>query len=137
MSTRSITILESDGIEVAVFYRHCDGYPTGHGDELAQFLAGKRVVNGISGDPRTVFNGPAAVAAQVVAHFTDAEKTGEFYLYPAGTRGMGEEYTYSVAATSAEGFGGDGAITLTCAGYDGRTLYQGSPDGFDGSGLEE
>ena len=40
MSTRSATIIKSkdwqgNEVEVARFYRHCDGYPEGHGADLA------------------------------------------------------------------------------------------------------
>lgn len=38
MSTRCITIFKEDGKNVAAFYRHHDGYPDGHGEEVRSFL---------------------------------------------------------------------------------------------------
>jgi len=62
-------------------YRHFDGYPSGHGADLADFLHDGKVVNGIpSGDKSKVFNGMSCLAAQMVAHFKDGP--GNIYLYP-------------------------------------------------------
>jgi hypothetical protein len=49
-----------------------DGYPDGHGQELADFLDGFKIVNGISTEDRDfpkVANGMGCLAAQVIAHF--------------------------------------------------------------------
>lgn len=97
MGTRCLTVFqEEDGTEIAVLYRQMDGYPDGHGKELADFLAGHRIVNGISGGANkdNAFNTIHCLAARVVAHFKD--DIGGFYLYPAGTRDVGEEYIYTV-----------------------------------------
>lgn len=96
MGTRCLTILpERDGGETAVLYRQFDGYPEGHGVELAEFLSGFTTVDGISDvrGPR-VANGPECLSAQVIAHFKI--EAGNFYLYPAGTRNLGEEYLYFI-----------------------------------------
>lgn len=50
-------------------YRQYDGYPSGHGQELADYLKTFRITNGISGDPINTANGMACLAAQIVAHF--------------------------------------------------------------------
>ena len=43
--------------EIVVMYRQYDGYPSGHGIELAEFLAKGRLVNGISAvEKELVFN---------------------------------------------------------------------------------
>jgi hypothetical protein len=78
-----------------VLYRQFDGYPEGHGLELARFLAGRPIVDGI-GDDTDVFNGMNNLAAAVVSHFCDPTKPGLFYLHPAGTRDTGEQFTYRV-----------------------------------------
>jgi len=52
-------------------YRQFDGYLSGHGKELAEFLGSGKIVNGINssqGDGR-VFNGADDLAAQLVAWF--------------------------------------------------------------------
>lgn len=95
MGTRCLTVFkEEDGTEIAVLYRQMDGYPEGHGQQLADFLEGKAIINGITSMDTTAFNGMNCLAASVVAHFKD--HVGAFYLYPAGTRGMDEAYIYTV-----------------------------------------
>lgn len=94
MGTRSLTIFEGRA-EIAVLYRQFDGYPhNGHGQELAEFLAGFRIVNGIGARDSKLANGLECLAAQAVAHFKS--EPGHFYLYPAGTRDCGEEFRYTV-----------------------------------------
>lgn len=52
MSTRSNTlVIETDGNEEQILvnmYRQMDGYPSGHGKELAEFLIKIRMVNGLA-----------------------------------------------------------------------------------------
>ena len=101
MGTRSLTVfLDDNHEEIAVMYRQFDGYLSGHGKDLADFLKGKTLVNGI-GSSRKVFNGMNCLAASVIAHFK--KEPGYFYLYPAGTRDMDEEYVYVITgATGTE-----------------------------------
>lgn len=95
MGTRSLTIIKDFDKEIVVMYRQFDGYPEGHGAELADFLSGFKVVNGFT-DTHKVANGAGCLAAQIVQHFKDG--TGNIYLYPAGTRDCGEEWIYVVTA---------------------------------------
>ncbi len=70
MSTRSITeFVDAQGEVVAQIYRHFDGYPAGHGADLARWLEGLRVLNGKGAgwDPRTMVNGFGRLVARVVA----------------------------------------------------------------------
>ncbi len=92
MGTRSLTIFQEKE-EIAVLYRQFDGYPEGHGRELATFLTGYKITNGMIDRPKTA-NGMDCLAAQIIAHFKTGP--GEFYLMPAGTRRAGEEYRYTV-----------------------------------------
>ena len=79
-------------------YRHYDGYPKGHGIELAEFLRDFRVVNGLgSPSDKKIANGTSCLAAQIVAHFKTIP--GNIYLYPCndGEEGISwEDYTYTV-----------------------------------------
>jgi len=75
-------------------YRQYDGYPEGHGTELADFLKGGRVVNGIGGKDTNVFNGAGCLAAQMVAHFKDG--AGGIYIEPITAKNCGQEYEYEV-----------------------------------------
>jgi hypothetical protein len=98
MGTRSLTaILDEQGNEICVMYRQYDGYPSGHGLELAEFLKPFTIVNGYGMDDKAgqVANGMNDLAAQLVAHFKDG--VGNIYLHAAGTRDAWEEYLYTVS----------------------------------------
>lgn len=135
MGTRSLTIIKADEWgeveEIAVLYRQFDGYFDGHGMELAEFLSGIKVVNGLSsyGD-KSVANGATCLAARLISHFK-GDDPGGFYLYPAGARNKGEEYVYTVTA------GHDKPITLEASGYGGE--FKGDPSEFSAwvASLEE
>lgn len=133
MGTRSITkVNDEQGYSLVTMYRQMDGYPAGHGQELADFLAGFTMVNGLSlNEERKVANGAGCLAAQIVAHFK--EGPGGIYLYPAGTVNVWEDYIYEVSFENGE-------IMLRCtrALGDSRysTLFYGPLSEFDGSKLE-
>ncbi len=100
MGTRSLTFVfeeYTDGaVPILCLYRQYDGYPEGHGAELAEFLNGFTVVNGLSGKPAPkTANGVGCLAAQMVAHFkTDP---GQFYIHaPIEGRDDGQDYEYHV-----------------------------------------
>lgn len=108
MGTRSLTVFvetwedpktkKRQERELAVMYRQMDGYPTGHGDELKEFLKDMHVVNGLSsGQPKKIANGMGCLACQVIGHFK--KEPGHFYLDAAGTRDCGEEYIYTLRNT--------------------------------------
>lgn len=75
-------------------YRQFDGYPSVHGQELAAFLSGIRLCNGLSfGENSGIANGAGCLAAQLVAHFkTDA---GGFYIEAPRLR-YENDYTYII-----------------------------------------
>jgi hypothetical protein len=104
MGTRSLTRVietyrdEKKNKQVKVtlvnMYRQYDGYPEGHGTELADFLKGGKVVNGIGGNDTNVFNGAGCLAAQMIAHFKDG--AGGIYIEPITAKNCGQEYEYEV-----------------------------------------
>jgi hypothetical protein len=101
MGTRSLTVFEDHKQEICVLYRHMDGYPTGHGADLKDFLKAFRVVNGLASGRSRIANGMDCLAAQVVAHFK--KEPGSFYLQPAGTRDCGEEFIYTLYCPNKTG----------------------------------
>ena len=117
-------------------YRQYDGYPSGMGDDLAQFLKQGKVVNGISStENQLVFNGAGCLAAQLVAHFKDGP--GGFYLYRPMSKDCGEDYTYEVVVDF-----NTKEITLRCfeIGYISKSgnyinkrklLFEGKPQDYD------
>ena len=71
MGTRSLTFVYDGEKPIVNMYRQFDGYPSGHGLELAEFLTSfDEVVNGLPvGDNRRLANGMGCLAAQLVAKF--------------------------------------------------------------------
>jgi|TARA_R100000231_G_scaffold45137_1_gene38995 hypothetical protein len=100
MGTRSLTYIKdeyehNDNIIICM-YRQYDGYLSGHGKELAEFLQDFNVVNGYNmHTPARSFNGMGCLAAQLVAHFKDG--IGNIYLYPPNTSDVGEEFIYVIS----------------------------------------
>lgn len=109
MGTRSLTIVydnyrgEDDQIiqrPIINLYRQYDGYPSGHGTELAEFLTQfAAITNGIAvGETRKTANGMGCLAAQIVAHFKDGP--GQFYLHSVDQTECGQDYEYHVYENS-------------------------------------
>jgi hypothetical protein len=114
MGTRSLTILnDNDGQEIVVMYRQMDGYPSGHGKDLAEFLKPFTIVNGLGvTEGRKVANGGSCLAALAVSHFK-GDTAGDIYLHPAGTRDAWEEYRYHVTPKK----GGSVNLKVECLIY--------------------
>ena len=115
MGTRSLTcFIHENGEEFVTMYRQFDGYPAGHGAELAEFLSGMRMVNGIPLDKmghERMANGMGCLAAQVIANFKT--EVGGVYLYWPNARGVGEEWVYVITGVE----GGEPHLKVYCA-YD-------------------
>ena len=94
MGTRALTFVYDGDKPIVNLYRQYDGYPTGHGAELAQFLDGFKVVNGIGAEKTRIANGMGCLAAQVVAHFKDS--VGGFYIHSVDATECGQDYEYHV-----------------------------------------
>jgi len=98
MGTRSLTFVYDGEEPIINMYRQFDGYPTGHGAELAEFLAPFDMVSGIpvgkDVKPRKMANGMGCLAAQLVANFK--EEAGQFYLYPTSAVDCGQDYEYHI-----------------------------------------
>lgn len=125
MGTRSLTyVYEDDNEPICCMYRQFDGYPTGHGAELAHFLLPFKIVNGISGDAGMgkVANGMGCLAAQLVANFKT--EVGNIYLHsPVLGRDDGQEYEYHVT---------DSSVKVVLNGWDepDEVIFEGSYEEF-------
>lgn len=132
MGTRSLTVVVDNCSEtpkeICVLYRQFDGYPSGHGRELVDFLKGMQVVNGFSAPNPKLANGPNCLAASLVAYFK--KETGGFYLYPADTRDCGEEYVYTITVNK-------NSIILTVVDINGDIIYDGVVDEEAWSNLKD
>lgn len=101
MSTRCIThiheaqFFDSDEEIVCSFFRHSDGYPEDHGKDLADWLKGKRLVNGIGMHFKEGrdFNRAGTMAVQLMAHI---QYISGAEVIPTGKSGYDEEYIYDV-----------------------------------------
>jgi len=129
MGTRSLTFVYQGDTPIINMYRQYDGYPTGHGRELADFLAPFTVVNGLTnGQGRKVANGMGCLAAQLIAHFKDSP--GGFYIHPVTDTECGQDYEYHVYQ-GTEGL----RVRVTDRGFNmfGRTMSDKNEALFDGT----
>jgi hypothetical protein len=94
MGTRSLTIVKEDDQIVMNMYRQMDGYPSGHGLDLAEFLKPLSLCNGIGFNSKNQANGLGCLAAQIVSHFK--EGIGGIYLIPAESNDVWQEYEYHI-----------------------------------------
>ena len=95
MGTRSLTFVYDEDTPLINMYRQFDGYPSGHGVELAEFLSGFEIVNGYGEVKPKLANGMGCLAAQLIAHFK--KSVGGFYIH-AITDSVGVDYEYHVYA---------------------------------------
>lgn len=97
MGTRSLTYVYEKETPIMCMYRQFDGYPSGHGVELSEFLTQMQIGNGISGKPElfSFANGMGCLAAQMIVHFK--KSPGGFYIYPIDfNQDCWQEYEYHV-----------------------------------------
>ena len=97
MGTRSLTYVYVEDTPIMCMYRQFDGYPSGHGVELAEFLTQIEMGNGISGEPElfSSANGMGCLAAQMIVNFK--KSPGGFYIYPVELdQACWQEYEYHV-----------------------------------------
>ena len=97
MGTRCLTYVYEGNSPLVCLYRQFDGYPSGHGAELANFLKGIKLGNGIADNPKMgkFANGMGCLAAQLIAHFK--KSVGGFYIHLVTDSG-GVDYEYHVYA---------------------------------------
>lgn len=97
MGTRSTTVVYSDNekkIPIVKMYLQFDGYLDGHGQDLLDFLKGKKLCHGFSTSMtlETHWNGMECCAAALVKHFKGG--IGTCYLIPLDAGD--EEYNYEL-----------------------------------------
>ena len=109
---------------ITTMYRQYDGYFDGHGKELAEWLSGYTIVNGIPMDKsEPMFNGIDCLAAQMFAHFKDG--AGGIYCMHPDAEDVFEDYLYEI-----EEVGKDILITVYEMGFEdgGTYLLQATPE---------
>jgi len=102
-------------------YRQYDGYPEGHGIELAEFLDEFSVVNGLGLDKeKKIANGMDCLAAQIVAEFKTGP--GGIYLQHPDTTDVWEQFVYEIEDT------GKGLSISIYDSYEKDVIFKGSPE---------
>lgn len=126
MGTRSLTFVYDHDEAVLNLYRQFDGYPSGHGAELAGFLASfDAITNGITlGETRRTANGMGCLAAQLVAHFKNS--VGGFYIHSVTSTDCGQDYEYHVYEDR-----------IVVKNYNGRTMFNGNWKDFTAFCVED
>ena len=133
MGTRALTFVYDGETPIINLYRQYDGYPTGHGAELAQFLDGFKIVNGLGpASPSRIANGMGCLAAQLVSHFK-GDEAGQFYLYSPQTVECGQDYEYHVYQKDKEL---RVAVTNRGCNFFGLTMSDTNEGIFDGTVAE-
>ena len=94
MGTRSLTFVYDGDVPVINIYRQFDGYPSGHGHELAQFLDSKTLVNGYTDKNSAEANGMGCLAAQLIVQLKHG--VGGIYIYPVSSTDCFQDYEYHV-----------------------------------------
>ena len=94
MGTRSLTFVYDEDTPLINMYRQYDGYPSGHGAELAEFLSGFEIVNGYGEVKPKLANGMGCLAAQLIANFK--QTVGGFYIYALTDTDCFQDYEYHV-----------------------------------------
>jgi hypothetical protein len=123
MGTRSNTVVINDGVKILNLYRQFDGYPSGHGAELAAFLAPLALVNGYAPGAQSQANGMGCLAAQLVANFKTG--VGGFYIdNPCGS--CDHDYTYTIKGNTQTPEAG---LVITEHGY-GKKVFTGNLKAF-------
>jgi hypothetical protein len=94
MGTRSLTFVYDEDTPLINMYRQYDGYPTGHGAELAEFLSGFEIVNGYGEVKPKIANGMGCLAGQMISNFK--KTVGGFYIYAVTDTECFQDYEYHV-----------------------------------------
>jgi hypothetical protein len=125
MGTRSTTkIKDIRGVVLATCYKQYDGYPTSYGQELADFLKGIRVTNGIAGEGTA--NGMGCLTAQLIAHFKSQYPVGGFYMTSPSDK---QEYNYTVYMVGE-------TLYMRCESEYYGLLFNGTPIEFNGKQVQ-
>lgn len=125
MGTRSITHVhemeELGGKIVCSFYRHWDGNPSGHGQDLADWLKDKMLVNGktTSFVEGRDFNRAGTMAVKLMNHMQDISGCE---VIPTGGSGRGEEYTYHIYFDSGGFILQVSNLAFKASDYDGKVI---------------
>ena len=95
-----VSFSEEPNQTIVDIYHHWDGYPEGLGVTLADYLDGKKVVNGLNKDSYNLFNGMGCLAASLVAELKDGP--GNVYIESRDQHGW-IDYRYYIWGDTGKG----------------------------------
>lgn len=140
MGTRArVNVMDGNEILVSI-YRQYDGYPTGLGQEVANFVGKLRLTNGIGRDSKNTANGMGCLAAQLIAHLK--KEVGNVYIRDTSSESHGEEYVYTLYERGDVVHMRANEGSMTAFGLPGDkesemgTLFDGPAKDFNGKQLE-
>lgn len=141
MGTRArVNVIDGNKPLVSI-YRQFDGYPSGLGQEVADFAKKLKLVNGIGADKTAIANGMGCFAAQLIKHLKG--DVGNVYIRDTSDESHGEEFSYDLSERDGKiwmavyegcvtffGMPGDKLSTM-------KSLWQGFCTNFNGEKLEK
>ena len=133
MGTRTLVHIKEGKKTIATIYRQYDGYPTGMWDDIKEILNNSfvRILNGYSLGHQvpSQFNGIRCLAAYLIGELKE-KKIGNVYIYPANSKDVGEDYTYTISEDL-------GILNLKVVeNYNNKTIFKGALINFDGKKIE-
>lgn len=128
MGTRSLVHIKNGDFSsqtLVTIYRQFDGYPEGMGQRLFAILnEGKtKILNGYGNDKvPEAFNGMGCMSAYIIEHLKES-RIGNVYIYPADSKDVGEEWTYTI-------YQDNGELMISIDGYDIHTQFDVLSNGY-------
>ena len=119
MATRALIGFIDDDRNLVATYNHYDGYPSGLGVKLAEYLQDFIVVNGLSSSEKIVANGLGCLAAQTVSYLKDGP--GNIYLHKPSEKDW-EDYEYFIWCKEGHG------VWISIFDWNGHCIFVGEPD---------
>ncbi len=121
MGTRSRTVVYDENFPanpIVCIYRQFDGYPSGHGKELVEFMTGREIINGIPSNKKmkNASNGMGCFAAGLIGHLK--KDIGNIYIIPI-TDPVHEDYEYRIFKDK-----------VSVHNYSGENIFYGSWEDF-------
>jgi hypothetical protein len=104
MGTRCLTYLYKKAAEkpFTCIYRQFDGYPEGHGFEIAEFMNSKTMVDGYN-DAATQINGMHCLASQLIVLLKEGKtEAGGIYIHHPDDNECGQDYEYHIWADKVQ-----------------------------------
>ncbi len=133
MGTRSLTkVIETytdkenkkHKTNLICMYRQYDGYPSGHGQELSEFLFGRQIVNGFSciHENEKYNNGMGCFGAELISYFKTG--IGNIYVQDPNSEMDYEDFEYIIEGNDEDG------LNIKVKRYDGLEVFNGSVGSF-------